>query len=288
MIRHRARGGGRNERSLEQYLREIGRYQLLTKDDEIRLARRIHDGDEEAAHEMVRANLRFVVTVAKQYMNQGLSLQDLINEGNLGLMKAAHRFDEKRGFKFISYAVWWIRQSILQALSDQSRVVRLPQNRTAVLHRVTKAQGRLQQVLGRDPRPDEIAADCGYSEPEVREALCVGQSEAYLDDLLSDEDGRSYVETLADRPERGAEVPLLERSRRDDIEEALTGLPQREAEILQLYYGMGEVRSLTLEEIGQRMNLTRERIRQLKERALRRLREADSEVEVLRMHYDEG
>jgi RNA polymerase primary sigma factor len=288
MIRHRAAGGGRNERSLEQYLREIGRYPLLEREDEIRLARRIHAGDLEAVHEMVRANLRFVVTVAKQYMNQGLSLQDLINEGNLGLMKAAHRFDEKRGFKFISYAVWWIRQAILQALSDQSRIVRLPQNRTAILHRVNKSMSRLQQSLGRVPRADEIALDCGYSEPEVSEALRVGQPEAYLDDLLSDEDGRSYVETLADDPENGAEIPLLERSRREDIKKALKTLPAREAKILLLYYGMEGARALTLEEIGQRMKLTRERIRQLKERALRRLREQDAAVEVLRVHYEEA
>jgi RNA polymerase primary sigma factor len=287
MIRHRALDTGRSERSLEHYLRDIGRYPLLSREEERALARRIHAGDEEAVHELVRANLRFVVTVAKQYLGQGLTLPDLINEGNIGLMKAARRFDEKRGFKFISYAVWWIRQGILQALSDQSRVVRLPQNRSAVLQKVSRAQARLQQHLCRAPQPAEIAEATGLTEVEVVEALHVGQPEAYLDDLLSDEDGRSYVETLADDPERGAEVPLLERSRRDDIERALSSLPEREAEILRLYFGIRGHRSLTLEEIGQTMGLTRERIRQLKERALRRLRQTEEAREVLLVHYEE-
>ncbi len=288
MIRHHARGGGRNERSLEQYLREIGRYPLLAREDEIRLARRIHQGDEEAVHEMVRANLRFVVTVAKQYMNQGLSLQDLINEGNLGLMKAAHRFDEKRGFKFISYAVWWIRQSILQALSDQSRVVRLPQNRTAVLHRVTKAQAVSSRFWVEIPDPTRSRTIAGTVNPRCARRSAWA-NRRHISTIYSPT--RTAVATSRPwptDPERGAEIPLLERSRRDDIAKALEVLPAREAEILLLYYGMGEVRSLTLEEIGQRMSLTRERIRQLKERALRRLREADQGLEVLRMHYDEG
>lgn len=287
MIRHRSLDAGRSERSLEHYLRDIGRYPLLAREEERALARRIHQGDEEAVHELVRANLRFVVTVAKQYLGQGLSLPDLINEGNIGLMKAARRFDEKRGFKFISYAVWWIRQGILQALSDQSRVVRLPQNRSAVLQKVARAQSRLHQELCRPPRPSEIAERTGFSEAEVVEALQVGQPEAYLDDLLSEDDGRSFVETLADDPDRGAEVPLLERSRRDDIERALGSLPEREAEILRLYFGMRGHRSLTLEEIGQRMGLTRERIRQLKERALHRLRQTEEARAVLMIHYEE-
>ncbi len=288
MIHHRQRGGGRNERSLEHYLRDIGRYPLLSRKEEAALARRIHEGDEEAVHEMVRANLRFVVTCAKQYMGQGLTLQDLINEGNIGLIKAARRFDEKRGFKFISYAVWWIRQAILQALADQSRVVRLPQNRSAILQKVARSQERLQQTLGRDPAVEEIAHDTGLRESEVIEALRVGQSEASLDELVNDEDGRSFVETLADKPGRGTEEALLQRSRLDDIERAMSILPEREARILRLYYGVGQTRPLTLEEIGQGMGLTRERIRQLKERALRRLREADATAEVLKIHYEEA
>ncbi len=288
MIHHHRRGGGGNERSLEHYLREIGRYPLLSRREEGELARRIHQGDEEAVHELVRANLRFVVSCAKPYMGQGLTLQDLINEGNIGLIKAARRFDEKRGFKFISYAVWWIRQAILQALADQSRVVRLPQNRSAVFQKVVRSGERLQQQLGREPGVEEIALDTGLRESEVVEALRVGQSEASLDQLMSDEDGRSFVETLADQPGHGTERGLLEHSRRADIERALSILPEREARILRLYYGMGEVRPYTLEEIGQGMGLTRERIRQLKERALRRLREAQEAVEVLKVHYEEG
>ena len=287
MIRHQW-GGGQNERSLEHYLREIGRYSLLSRGEEAELARRIHGGDEEAVHLMVRANLRFVVSCAKQYLGKGLTLQDLINEGNIGLIKAAHRFDEKRGFKFISYAVWWIRQAILQALADQSRVVRLPQNRSAILQKVNRSRDRLQQELGRDPNTGEIAKDTGFREAEVVEVLRVGQSEASLDELMSDEDGRSYIETLADHPGRGAEEALMDHSRRDDIQRALSILPAREARILCLYYGVGETRPLTLEEIGRGMGLTRERIRQLKERALRRLREADSTAEVLKVHYEEA
>jgi RNA polymerase primary sigma factor len=273
------------ERSLECYLRDIGRYPLLSKHDEIQLAERVRQGDEEALHQLVRANLRFVVTVAKQYLGQGLSLPDLINEGNIGLLKAARRFDERRGFKFISYAVWWVRQSILQALSDQSRVVRLPQNRAVVLHRVNRAQAELQQRLGRSPNCREIAEWTEIRLEEVEEALHIGLPDVCLDQTVSDSDSRSVGETI---PDDGAapDEPLFDRSRREDLERCLGRLPGREAEILRLYFGLGDTQPLTLEEIGQRLDLTRERIRQLKERALSRLREGES-IGLLRLHYEE-
>ncbi len=287
MIRRRELLEGRHERSLESYLREIGRYPLLKREQEVLLAQRIRQGDDEALHDLVRANLRFVVTVAKHYIGQGLSLQDLINEGNIGLMKAGRRFDEQRGFKFISYAVWWIRQAILQAIADQSRTVRLPQNRSAVLTKVFRTRNRLQQSGGTQPSPAEISRAAGIPLAEVREALQVGQPEIHLDDLLPDEDGRSILDTLQDDPQRGPENPVLERTRREDIERVLDRLPGREAEILRLYFGMGRLEPLTLEEIGIRLGLTRERIRQLKERALARLR-AHTEIALLRDHYDEA
>jgi RNA polymerase primary sigma factor len=274
------------ERSLECYLREIGRYPLLSREQEVALAERIRQGDDEALHDLVRANLRFVVTVAKHYLGQGLTLQDLINEGNIGLMKAGRRFDERRGFKFISYAVWWIRQAILQAISDQSRLVRLPQNRTVVLHRVNRVHGRLQQELGRQPVAEEIANAASLTEKEVREALRFGQPEVYLDEVVSEDDGRTVGETLPLDESTGPETTVLDRSRREDLDRCLECLPAREADILRLYYGMGEKTPLTLEQIGGRMGLTRERIRQLKERALTRLRQHNL-VGVLRDHYDE-
>lgn len=277
---------GSMERSLECYLRDIGRYPLLSRQGEVDLAERIRQGDEEALHQLVRANLRFVVTVAKQYLGQGLSLEDLINEGNIGLMKAAGRFDERRGFKFISYAVWWVRQSIMQALSDQSRVVRLPQNRAVVLHRVNRAQSALQQRLGRLPNCDEIAEFTGIRLDEVEEALHIGLPDVCLDQLVSESDSRTIGDTLADEVHPGPEEPLLERSRREDLGRCLDRLPAREADILRLYFGLGEARPLTLEEIGQRLDLTRERIRQLKERALARLREGEL-TGVLRLHYED-
>lgn len=277
---------GSVERGLESYLRDIGRYPLISREHEAVLARRIRAGDEEALHELVRANLRFVVTVAKKYLGQGLSLQDLINEGNIGLMKAARRFDEGRGFKFISYAVWWVRQAILQAISDQSRVVRLPQNRTVVLHKVNKCKAVLQQDLGRDPSPEEIAKHTEIALSDVCEAMHIGLPVVYLDQVVSDDDGRTVGESLPDEDSPTTEAHALERSRREDLDTILEVLPEREARILRLYFGMAGERSLTLEEIGGRMNLTRERIRQLKERALTRLREHEGAA-LVRVHYDE-
>jgi RNA polymerase primary sigma factor len=274
------------ERSLECYLRDIGRYPLLSRQDEIALAQRVRQGDDEALHELVRANLRFVVTVAKHYLGQGLSLPDLINEGNIGLIKAAGRFDERRGFKFISYAVWWVRQSILQALSDQSRVVRLPQNRAVVLHRVHRAQAGLQQRLGRTPSCEEIAAFTEIRLEEVEEALHIGLPDVCLDQPIGEQDSRSIGDTIPD-PASGPEEPLWDRSRSEDLGRCLDRLPAREAQILRLYFGLGDTQPLTLEEIGQRLDLTRERIRQLKERALARLRDGEL-TGLLKLHYEEA
>jgi RNA polymerase primary sigma factor len=273
------------ERSLESYLRDIGRYPLLRREEEVRLAERIREGDEEALHELVRANLRFVFTVAKQYLGHGLSLQDLINEGNIGLMKAGRRFDERRGFKFISYAVWWVRQAILQAISDQSRVVRLPQNRAVVLHKVKRMKAELTQRFGRIPTPEEIAGETQLSYSDVCEALRIGQKPAALDQVVSEEDGRTLAESLSDDDAEPTDASVLDRSCREDLARLLADLPEREAKILILYFGLDGRTALTLEEIGQRMSLTRERIRQLKERALGRLREHELSG-ILRIHHE--
>lgn len=288
MTRRTIRSAGGYERSLETYLRDIGRISLLTREQEYTLAERIREGDEEAAHDIVRANLRFVVTVAKQYLGQGLSLEDLINEGNIGLMKAATRFDERRGYKFISYAVWWVRQAILQAISDQSRVVRLPQNRSVVMHKVHRASAELQQQLSRQPRPEEIAEHIGMKIAEVREAFQIGLPQTCLDEVVSHDDGRTVGDTIADpKDEANADCRLMERSRSEDLRSALNKLPAREAEIVSLYFGLGSEPAMTLEEIGQRFGLTRERIRQLKERALGRLRRHEH-APVLLEHYQDS
>lgn len=288
MTRRTIKSSGGYERSLETYLRDIGRISLLTREQEYALAERIREGDEEAAHDLVRANLRFVVTVAKQYLGQGLSLEDLINEGNIGLMKAATRFDERRGYKFISYAVWWVRQATLQAISDQSRVVRLPQNRSVVMHKVHRTSAALQQELSRQPRPEEIAERVGFKIQEVREALQIGQPETGLDEVVSHEDGRTVGDTIADPKEAAkADSRLMARSRTEDLRTALDKLPSREAEIVSLYFGLGSEAAMTLEQIGQRFGLTRERIRQLKERALGRLRRQEH-APALMEHYQDS
>jgi len=288
MTRRTIKSAGGYERSLETYLRDIGRISLLAREQEYALAERIREGDEEAAHDLVRANLRFVVSVAKQYLGQGLSLEDLINEGNIGLMKAATRFDERRGYKFISYAVWWVRQAILQAISDQSRVVRLPQNRSVVMHKVHRTSAALQQELSRPPRPEEIAERVGLKIAEVREALQIGQPETGLDEVISHEDGRTVGDTIADPKEAAkADSRLLARSRTEDLRTALAKLPSREAEIVSMYFGLGSDPAMTLEQIGQRFGLTRERIRQLKERALGRLRRQEH-APALKEHYQDS
>jgi len=288
MTRRTIKSAGGYERSLETYLRDIGRISLLAREQEYELARRIREGDEEAAHDLVRANLRFVVSVAKQYLGQGLSLEDLINEGNIGLMKASGRFDERRGYKFISYAVWWVRQAILQAISDQSRVVRLPQNRSVVMHKVHRVSAALQQELSRQPRPEEIAERAELKIAEVREALQIGQPASCLDEVISHDDGRTVGDTIADPKETArADSKLMERSRSEDLRSALDKLPSREAEIVSLYFGLGAEPAMTLEEIGRRFGLTRERIRQLKERALGRLRRQEH-APALMEHYQDS
>ena len=263
----------RTQRLLDQYLLEIGQIPLAKADDEVRLAQRIRAGDDEALHQLVRANLRFVVSVAKKYQGQGLTLSDLINEGNYGLIKAAQRFDETRGFKFISYAVWWVRQAILQALAEQSRVVRLPLNRIGTISKIRKASARLSQLQHRSPNIDELAADLDISPEKVRDALRHTARHLSMDAPFTDDDDNSLLDVLADDDERMPDEALVGESVKADIERALAGLLPREAEVTRLYFGIGRETPMTLEEIGQEFDLTRERVRQIKEKALRKLRQ---------------
>ena len=262
------------DRSLDLYLREIGETPLINAAEEVRLARRIKQGDAKAMENLTKANLRFVVSVAKQYQNQGLSLADLINEGNIGLIKAAKRFDETRGFKFISYAVWWIRQAILQALAEQSRIVRLPLNRVGTLHKIGKMSSRLEQYLGRVPSPNEIAKELELSEGEVSDTLKISNSHLSLDAPFSTSEDNSLIDILEDEFQPSPDESLLSHSLRIEIEKALDSLTPREAEVINLYFGLNSEKALTLEEIGARFSLTRERVRQIKEKAIRRLRHA--------------
>ncbi len=263
----------RSQRMLDQYLQEIGQYQLLTPDQEVTLARRIKDGDQEALHRLTRANLRFVVSVAKKYQGQGLSLADLINEGNYGLIKAAQRFDETRGFKFISYAVWWIRQAILQALAEQSRVVRLPLNRIGTISKIRKTSAKLAQKHERTPNIEELAKELEVDVEKVREAMQHTGRHLSMDAPFNEDDDNSLLDVLPDEDDDTPDDPLMDESLKIDIERALSMLHPREAEITRLYFGIGREHPLTLEEIGQRFNLTRERVRQIKEKALRKLRQ---------------
>jgi len=258
--------------SLEKYLQEIGIYDLLTTDEEIELARRIRQGDQTALEKLTQANLRFVVSVAKQYQNQGLSLEDLINEGNLGLMKAAKRFDETRGFKFISYAVWWIRQSILQALAEQSRMVRLPLNRVGALNKIGKAASDLEQAFEREPSPEEIADVLDMTTVEVNDALQMSGRHLSMDAPFKQGEENSLLDVLHDDDQPTPDSTLMGFSLKKELEIALSCVSPREAEVLRLYFGLNIEEPLTLEEIGVKFHLTRERIRQIKEKALRRLR----------------
>ncbi len=261
------------ERSLDLYLREINNTPLLSRDEEKKLAQKIHKGDEDSLHKLVKANLRFVVSIAKQYVNQGLSLADLINEGNLGLIKAAHRFDEKRGFKFISYAVWWIRQAMLQALAEQSRIVRLPLNRAGTLYRIGKVARQLDQELGRSPEVEEIAEKLNLSNEEVRDTMQIANSHLSLDaSFNNDQEENSLVDYLADENQESTDEMTFSNALSDDMIRALSTLTDRERAILTLYFGLGDSEPMTLEEIGKKMRLTRERIRQIKEKAILRLR----------------
>ncbi len=265
---------GADEGSLDVYLREIGRYPLITRDDEVSLAQRIHVGDQDALDTLVRSNLRFVVSVAKKYQNQGVSLADLINEGNLGIIRAAHKFDETKGIRFISYAVWWIRQGILQALAEQSRIVRVPLNRAGEMHRIGKLTAALQQELGRDPTPTEIAEGMNLALDEVERSMVISQMHLSLDAPVSPGDDSRLLDYLADAADRGSDADAIDGSLQESIAQCFKCLHDREATILKLYFGFERAEALTLEEIGVVMGITRERVRQIKERALQRLRQA--------------
>lgn len=262
----------RASQSLDRYLKEIGEVPLLTAEEEIALTRRIRQGDQEALEKLTAANLRFVVSVAKLYQNRGLSLGDLINEGNLGLMKAATRFDETRGFKFISYAVWWIRQRIRQALADQARVIRLPLNRISSLSRIGKTAARLEQDLEREPTPDEIADQLDITDSEVTYTQRIGGRHVSIDAPFRPGENNRYLDIIENTRNAPPDADLVDESLRVEIEQALASLDPREADIIRLYFGLGNGQPLTLEEIGDRYNLTRERIRQIKEQALQRMR----------------
>ncbi|HHS49590.1 MAG TPA: RNA polymerase sigma factor RpoD/SigA [candidate division Zixibacteria bacterium] len=272
MTRSRSGGGFEIDRSLEIYLKEIAKTPLVSADEEVELAKRYHSGDKEALGKLVKANLRFVVSIAKQYQNQGLSLADLINEGNIGLIKAAKRFDEKRGFKFISYAVWWIKQSILQALAEQSRIVRLPINRVSTIHKIGKANSKLEQKHGRPPTKSEIAEQLNIKEKDVSEALRISGAHVSLDMPFVDGESNSLKDIIEDDHCPSPDKDLVMTAMKNEIERVLSTLSEREAEIVSMYYGLNRERSLTLDEIGERFNLTRERIRQIKDKALKRLR----------------
>lgn len=260
--------------SLDKYLQEIGRVELITAEEEVRLAQKIREGDQQALEKLTKANLRFVVSVSKQYQNQGLTLPDLINEGNLGLIKAAQRFDETRGFKFISYAVWWIRQSILQALAEQSRIVRLPLNKIGSINKINKAFSKLEQTHERMPTDDELAELLELSTDEVKQSIRYSGRHVSMDAPLKegDDDSSSMYDVLVGEDSPNPESGLIKDSLRREIERSLTTLTPREADVVRLYFGLNGEHPLTLEEIGEQFDLTRERVRQIKEKAIRRLK----------------
>jgi RNA polymerase primary sigma factor len=266
----------RESKSLDQYLQEIGKVDLITPEQEVELAIKIKKGDKLALEALTKANLRFVVSVAKQFQNQGLSLGDLINEGNLGLIKAAQRFDETRGFKFISYAVWWIRQSIMQAIAEQSRIVRLPLNRVGSLGKIGKAYRDLEQEFERTPTTSELAKQLDMSSDEVAYALQISGRHVSMDAPLKqgDEGKNSLIDVLANDEQPSPDINLMSESLKAEVENVLSTLTEKEADVLKLYFGINRENSATLEEIGERFNLTRERVRQIKEKAIRRLRHA--------------
>lgn len=264
----------RESQSLDKYLQEIGKVDLLTAEEEIELAIKIKEGDKKALEKLTKANLRFVVSVAKQYQNQGLSLGDLINEGNLGLIKAGKRFDETRGFKFISYAVWWIRQSILQALAEQSRIVRLPLNRVGALSKIGRAYSNLEQEFEREPSAEELAEELEMDIKEVTDTLKISSKHVSVDAPFAQGEENRLLDVMKNDEQPSPDNMLLSESLKTEIASALSSLPEREAEVLRLYYGIETEHAMTLEEIGEKFNLTRERVRQIKEKAIRRLRHA--------------
>ncbi len=261
----------RDTQSLDRYLREIGQVELISAEEEVNLARSIKNGDQTALDKLVRANLRFVVSVSKQYQNQGLSLPDLINEGNLGLIKAAQRFDETRGFKFISYAVWWIRQSILQALAEQARIVRLPLNKIGSINKITKTFSALEQTFEREPTAEEIASVLELSPNEVKRSMEIVGKHISIDAPLNESEDMSMSDILEATDVGGPDKNLLNDSLLKEIERTLTTLSKRESDIIRHYFGIN-TQALTLEEIGDELGLTRERVRQIKEKAIRRLK----------------
>ncbi len=262
----------RESQSLDKYLQEIGKVDLLTAEEEVELARRIKEGDQIALEKLTKANLRFVVSVAKQYQNQGLSLGDLINEGNLGLIKAAQRFDETRGFKFISYAVWWIRQSILQALAEQSRIVRLPLNRVGSLNKISKTFSELEQKYEREPSPEELADVLEVTTAEVVDTMKISGRHVSMDAPFVQGEENSLLDVLENDGEDTPDQGLMTDSLRREVQRALSTLSQRESDVVTLYFGLNGEHAMSLEEIGEKFNLTRERVRQIKEKAIRRLR----------------
>ena len=261
----------RESASLDKYLQEIGKEDLITVEEEVELAQRIRKGDQEALDKLTKANLRFVVSVAKQYQNQGLSLPDLINEGNLGLIKAAEKFDETRGFKFISYAVWWIRQSILQALAEQSRIVRLPLNQVGSLNKINKAYGRFEQENERVPSPEELADMLDIPKEKVSDTLRVSGRHVSVDAPFADGEDNNLLDVLVNADSPNADRGLINESLATEVDRALDTLTDREKDIIKYFFGIG-CSEMTLEEIGEKFGLTRERVRQIKEKAIRRLR----------------
>ena len=262
----------RETASLDKYLQEIGKVDLITADEEVELAQRIKAGDQLALEKLTKANLRFVVSVAKQYQNQGLTLPDLINEGNLGLIKAAQRFDETRGFKFISYAVWWIRQSILQALAEQSRIVRLPLNKIGSINKINKMFAYLEQAHERPPSAEEIAKELDMTVNDVKESMKNTGRHVSMDAPLVEGEDSNLYDVLCSGESPNPDRKLLHESLRTEIERALETLTPREADVVRLYFGLGDQHPMTLEEIGETFDLTRERVRQIKEKAIRRLK----------------
>ncbi|MEX2235434.1 MAG: sigma-70 family RNA polymerase sigma factor [Cyclobacteriaceae bacterium] len=262
----------RESQSLDKYLQEIGKVDLITSDVEVELAKRIREGDQFAVEKLTKANLRFVVSVAKQYQNNGLTLGDLINEGNLGLIKAAKRFDETRGFKFISYAVWWIRQSIMQALAEQSRIVRLPLNRVGSLNKISKTFSELEQKFQREPSSEELAEVLDITTEEVTDTMKISGRHVSMDAPFVQGEENSLLDVLANDSEETPDSGLMIDSLRKEVQRALSTLTQRESDVIAYYFGLNGEHAMTLEEIGQKYNLTRERVRQIKEKATRRLR----------------